>query len=87
MLNAKRLTTGSLCGSEFVNQEFVNWVIRHAEFQENCVAWAISETAMKKYASHAFDATKHDFSTVSQHVTPILIVGPRGRNWTVEVSQ
>lgn len=73
-------TLGQLCGSEFVNQNFIGWLKRNkaGDFNTMCKDLGLSETACMKQASNQFQTYKETFSVVADDKQWVTIRGAQG---------
>ena len=81
------LCIGALCGSEFVNQNFIKWLKQHPDgFQAQCTRLGITETTCIKRAATAFEEVKVRFTSANNIPGWVLVQGsddPDSPYWIV----
>ena len=86
---------GALCGSEFVNQQFLDWLQKEAgkavgSFDGMCEVLGLTPTACLKQASIQFEAIKQEFSVPEADPCYVTIRGAQGAkrdSWDKQVTR
>lgn len=77
---------GALSGSEFVNEQFLDWLKGHSLYQAKLEQSGLSEYAFLREAAAAFEKKKLEFSP--SHTAQIRILIEAGEEeWVVKLSQ
>lgn len=95
-LPAQLTVPGALCGSEFVNERFREWLKEQARretktFKAMCEQLGISETTCLKAASDEFESIKRDFTVSeggsSEHITLRGAQGAARPRWELDLTR
>ena len=86
---------GALCGSEFVNQNFIAWLKKQAGtkaemFEAKCKELGLTSTACIKQASASFEGIKTSFSVTGADSEWVTIRGAQGaktKAWDLELTR
>ena len=83
--------TGALCGSEFVNQQFIDWLKKHPDgFKAQCRVLGLTPAACIAKAAREFEGKKLEFSVPGADPQDIVIRGAQGamkKKWIIEITR
>lgn len=84
-------TIGALCGSEFVNQNFITWLkVEAGNFKSKCRQLGLTPTACIKQASATFENIKVSFTEPTDESEFVPIRGAQHsmlKVWDVELTR